>query len=59
MTPRERVRCAIEHKEPDRVPVDFGGLHTSCHLDAYRSVIDYLGWEEKEPKIFKHSYFLD
>ncbi|MFC1541681.1 uroporphyrinogen decarboxylase family protein [Candidatus Latescibacterota bacterium] len=25
MTSRERVRAAINHREPDRVPVDFGG----------------------------------
>jgi hypothetical protein len=24
MTPRERVRAALNHREPDRVPVDFG-----------------------------------
>lgn len=24
MTPRERVRAALEHRQPDRVPVDFG-----------------------------------
>jgi hypothetical protein len=24
MTPRERVRAALNHKQPDRVPVDFG-----------------------------------
>jgi len=25
MTSRERVRAALEHREPDRIPVDFGG----------------------------------
>ncbi len=25
MTSRERVRAALEHREPDRVPVDLGG----------------------------------
>ncbi len=24
MTPRERIRAAIEHRQPDRIPVDFG-----------------------------------
>jgi hypothetical protein len=24
MTSRERVRAAIEHRQPDRLPVDFG-----------------------------------
>jgi len=52
MTSRERVLRALEHKEPDRVPIDFGSLHTSCHRNAYRSLINYLGWQWKEPKIF-------
>lgn len=29
MTPRERVRAAINHKQPDRVPVDFGSTMVS------------------------------
>lgn len=29
MTSRERVRNALEHNEPDRVPVDFGGHRSS------------------------------
>jgi len=29
MTSRQRVRAALEHKQPDRVPVDFGGAPTT------------------------------
>jgi len=29
MTSRERVRCALDHREPDRVPIDFGGHRSS------------------------------
>jgi len=29
MTPRERIRAAIEHSEPDRVPVDLGATPSS------------------------------
>lgn len=29
MTSRERVRCALEHRQPDRVPIDFGGHRSS------------------------------
>ena len=39
MTSRERVRAALNHKQPDRVPVDFGGtfetgiaVSTVCYL---------------------------
>ena len=29
MTSRESVRCALSHREPDRVPIDFGGHRSS------------------------------
>ena len=29
MTSRERIRAALNHKQPDRVPVDFGSLPVS------------------------------
>jgi uroporphyrinogen decarboxylase len=37
MTSRERVRRALEHRETDRVPVDFGGTVVTCldyHMHA-------------------------
>ena len=39
MTSRERLRAAIEHRQPDRVPVDFGGSFiTGIHC----SIVDKL-----------------
>jgi uroporphyrinogen-III decarboxylase len=40
MTSRERVLTALAHREPDRIPIDFGstavtGIHASC-VDALR-----------------------
>ncbi len=35
MKPRERLRAVLEHREPDRVPVDFGKHIGSFHRDAY------------------------
>ena len=29
MTSRERVLCALNHQQPDRVPIDFGGHRSS------------------------------
>lgn len=29
MTSRERIKMAIEHKEPDRVPIDFGAMRST------------------------------
>jgi uroporphyrinogen decarboxylase len=43
MNSRERVLLALAHKEPDRVPIDFGGLVSSLHHEAYRSLMEYLG----------------
>ena len=43
MNSRERVLLALNHQEPDRVPIDFGGLVTSLHHEAYRKLLEYLG----------------
>jgi uroporphyrinogen decarboxylase len=47
MTPRERLRRALAHKEPDRVPVDSGGIVSSMHEVAYRNLLDTLNVEEQ------------
>ncbi len=46
MTSRERVLAALNHEEPDRVPMDLGGFQTGIHLKAYRALIDHLGIDE-------------
>ena len=50
MSSRERVGNAIAHTEVP-LAIDFGSLHSSLHVDAYKSVIKYLGWEDPKPKI--------
>jgi len=35
MTPRERVRVVLNHQEPDRVPLDLGGINTSLMLETH------------------------
>jgi len=47
MTSRERVLAALNHEEPDRVPMDLGGFQTGIHLAAYRSLIDHLDFHEE------------
>jgi len=42
MTPRERVKKALNHEEPDRVPVDLGGFVCGIHEKAYRNLARYL-----------------
>jgi uroporphyrinogen decarboxylase len=64
MTPRERVLSAIEHKEPDRVPIEFGELNSGicetvyplrptrpCY--GYSGLAKYLGLRIPQPKLFK------
>jgi len=44
MTRRERVLCAISHKEPDKVPVDLGGMRsTGISAIAYSRLKNHLG----------------
>jgi uroporphyrinogen decarboxylase len=54
MTPRERWETTCSFKEPDRVPIDFGGL-ISTILDAgpygYRALAKHLGIDLVKEKI--------
>ena len=43
MTSRERLLTALNHTEPDRVPIDLGGNQTGIHKFAYRELIRHLG----------------
>ena len=46
MTPRERVLTAIEHREPDRVPIDQGSMRsTGMMAIAYNRLKRHLGVE--------------
>ena len=47
MTSRERVLAALDHREPDRVPIDLGGNQTGIHKVAYRRLIDLVGLKEE------------
>ena len=47
MTSRQRVLCALEHREPDRVPIDLGGFQTGIHKIAYGQLLDHLGLDEE------------
>jgi uroporphyrinogen decarboxylase len=47
MTSRERVLAAVDHKTPDRVPIDLGGNQTGIHKNAYRNLVRHLGFDEE------------
>lgn len=50
MTSRERALAALNHQEPDRVPIDIGGLvlYTCWHEDTEARVKKHLGYEGGE-----------
>jgi uroporphyrinogen decarboxylase len=45
MTPRERMLLALNHQEPDRVPIDLGAMNTTIEAEAYESLKRYLGMD--------------
>ena len=46
MNSRESVLAALNHEEPDRVPIDLGGNQTGIHKNAYRDLLDQLGMDD-------------
>ncbi len=51
MTHRERVLAAINHKEPDRIPLDLWGSDSRLVNQFYFDVLKYLGWEGYGEKV--------
>jgi uroporphyrinogen decarboxylase len=48
MTPRERVKAALNHQEPDRVPLDLGqAVGDGITLTAYRNLLAHLGMSDQ------------
>ncbi|GMU24162.1 MAG: methyltransferase [Phycisphaerae bacterium] len=53
MTSRQRVIAALNHEEPDRVPIDFGGhASSSIAILAYMKLKSALGITEGLPRIY-------
>jgi uroporphyrinogen decarboxylase len=46
LTSRERLLKALNHQEPDRVPIDLGGFQTGIHRKAYEALLQHLGMKE-------------
>ena len=51
MTSRERIIAAINHREPDRVPVDIGAF-TNIHVDLYYNICRNLNLDFLPPKVY-------
>ncbi|MGY5874244.1 MAG: uroporphyrinogen decarboxylase family protein [Candidatus Thorarchaeota archaeon] len=47
MNSRERVLAALNHIQPDMVPLDLGGNQSGIHIVAYKRLLDHLGIEDK------------
>lgn len=53
MNHRERVMAAIHHKEPDRLPVDLGGMRsTGIMVQSYAALKSHLKITEGDLRIF-------
>jgi uroporphyrinogen decarboxylase len=53
MTSRERVLAALNHREPDRVPIDFSGHRSSgIQAMAYVKLRKYLGLKERPIRVY-------
>lgn len=53
MNRRERVLAALNHQEPDRVPIDLGGSDSSgITAIAYKNLNSYLGLKGGKTRVF-------
>src|SRR5580765_6703815 len=53
MTSRERVLAALNHQEPDRVPLDLSGHRSSGAMAiAYARLRDFLGLPKKPIRVY-------
>jgi hypothetical protein len=52
MTSKARVQAALAHRQPDRVPVDFGGTGvTGIHASCVAALREYFGLEKRPVKV--------
>lgn len=52
MKSRERLKLTLQHKEPDKVPIDLGGFQTGIHVSAYKRVLRFLNIKDPEIKLY-------
>jgi uroporphyrinogen decarboxylase len=55
MNGKERIKKALNHEEPDRVPFDFGGAR-ACKITyhAYKNLLNYLGLKVENIQITRY-----
>jgi uroporphyrinogen decarboxylase len=47
MSSRDRLRKALNHQTPDRVPIDLGGNQTGIHKMAYEALLKHLNIQDQ------------
>jgi uroporphyrinogen decarboxylase len=53
MNERERIRAALDHKSPDKLPVDFGGMRsTGIQAIAYNKLLSHLGISDEKAVVY-------
>ena len=56
---RERIIAALNHKRPDRIPIDFGAtMVTGVHASCVAELRDHYGLEKRPVRIHEPSQML-
>ena len=56
---RDRLRTALEHREPDRIPLDFGSTNvTGIHVSCVAALRKYYGLAPGPVKVYEPSQML-
>ena len=59
MTGRERIEAALAHRQPDRIPIDFGASESSgIHGIAYNNLKTHLGVDRGQTRIYDLSQMI-
>ena len=56
MNHKERILTALNHEEPDRVPVDLGGRQTTFMVETYNQIKAHLGLNDLPTHIMSHKW---
>src|SRR5664279_1480915 len=56
---RERLANSLNHKQPDRIPIDFGGTSvTGIHVSCVAALRDFYGLEKRLVRIHEPGQML-
>ncbi len=51
---RERLITALNHKQPDRIPIDFGGTAvTGMHVSCVAGLREFYGLEKHPVRVYE------